>query len=47
MKIDAVRRVEDVYLEDLGECLHDTCILVAVYLNLINQGNFDLGPFTE
>ena len=39
--------VKDICLEDLGKCLHDACILVAVYLNLINQGNFDLGPFAE
>lgn len=38
---------EDTCLEDLGECPHDTRILVAVYLNLINQGNFDFWPLAE
>lgn len=47
MRIDAVHTAEDICLEDLGECLHDTRILVAMYLNLINQGNLDLWPFAE
>lgn len=34
-------------LEDLWESLHDTGILVAVYLNLIDQGNFDLWSLAE
>lgn len=47
MRIDAVHTAEDTCLEDLGECLHDASILVAVYLNLIDQGNLDFGPFAE
>lgn len=47
MRFEAVHTKEDICLEDLGECLHDTRILVAVYLDLIDQGNFDLWPFAE
>lgn len=47
MRIDVVRMGEDKCLEDLGECLHDTRILVTVYLDLIDQGNFDLWSFAE
>lgn len=47
VRIGVVHVVEDVCLQDLRECLHDACVLVAVYLDLINQGDFDLGPFAE
>lgn len=47
MRTEDMNAVEIICLEDLGECLHDSSILITVCLHLINQGNFDLGPFAE
>lgn len=47
MRVNAVHTTEDKCLEDLRKCLHNARILVAVNLNLVDQGNLDLGSFGE